>query len=202
MSDTNQIPEHTDFHAPWSDELAQWYAQKHGEHSSNYKTIEMAELNPRDTLLDIGCGSGAAVREAASYVTQGHAVGLDLSPGMIRIAQEKTPPDMSKRATFMIGQATQLHIEDDSKTVVTAINSLHHWPDPMAGLEEVRRVLCPGGRLLICEDVLTAEEQSTRNTFDQAKVASLLRQAGFQQLRSRTFKNPDGELFIIQCKAP
>ena len=201
MTNPTAMPTHDDFHSPWAEDMATWYDQHYGEHSSNYKTIRQAQLQNDDRLLDIGCGSGAAVREAARFLDQGQATGLDLSPAMIRIAQEKSQHHpAAERLQFVVGQATELPFPNHSKTVITAINSLHHWPAPQKGLSEVIRVLTPGGRLLICDDLLSEEEKKHRNTFDAAQVEEQLRQAGFVNLETTTFNHEDGSYFITKAR--
>ena len=195
---TTPPPESADSHAPWAEDMAQWYTDHYGEHSSNFKTMECADLVADDQLLDIGCGSGAAVREAARIVTHGKAVGLDFSPAMIRIAKEKTSEAISDRVEYVVGSAISLPFEKDSMTVVTAINSIHHWPNPAVGLAEVRRVLQPGGKLLVTDDVLSEEERAQRHTFDAAKVHELLSEAGFSQIESEVFNNPDGTIVVVK----
>lgn len=201
MTNQTPMPTHDDFHSPWADDKATWYDANYGEHSSNYKTIEHAQLKSTDRLLDIGCGSGAAVREAGRFITEGEAVGLDLSPAMVRIAEEKSQAHpAADRLKFVVGQAIELPFEDSSKTIVTAINSLHHWPDPAEGLAEVARVLVPGGRLIICDDLLSEEEKKHRNTFDAAQVEARLTAAGFTEIETSTFKSEDGSYFMTRAK--
>jgi ubiquinone/menaquinone biosynthesis C-methylase UbiE len=53
-----------------------------------------------------------------------------------------------------VGSAETIPFEDDRFTAALAVSTFHHWADPGAGLAEVRRVLSPGGRLLIVEKKL------------------------------------------------
>ena len=117
-------------------------------------TVELAQLEPDDIVVDIGCGSGEAVREAAARLTSGRAIGVDPTPAMIRFANKLSEShDGGERIEFIESPAERLPIADNSVTVALAINSLHHWDDPTVGLAEAMRILKPGGRLLV-----TAEE--------------------------------------------
>ncbi len=73
---------------------------------------------------------------------------------------------------------------------VCAVNSFQHWPDPQGDLAEVRRVLATGGRLLLC--LRMHDPQGGRfsspgfRPHELARVRALLREAGFQNVRSET----------------
>jgi ubiquinone/menaquinone biosynthesis C-methylase UbiE len=100
-----------------------------------------------DRVVDVGCGPGAAAREAAR---RGAAViGLDPAPVMLTLARRLTRRDAS--ITWTEGAAEAMPLPDGSATVVWSIATVHHWRDLDAGLSEVRRVLAPGGRLLAIE---------------------------------------------------
>ena len=196
------MPEHSNFHAPWSQELAAWYAENHGEHSSNRQTIQQAGLQPNDWLLDIGCGSGAAIREAGCYITTGEALGVDLSPAMVDIARKKTADHpAASRLYFQEGSAMNLPLPENSRTVVVAIHSIHHWEDVRAGLAEVARVLREDGRLIICEEILSQEEQKNRATFTPDQTRKLLIECGFQPQETKTLPTEDGQIYIIKALA-
>ncbi len=122
---------------------------------SNRLLVEIAELAPDDRVLDIGCGPGAAVRGAAAVVTDGRAVGVDRSPSMIEIARKRAAE--FDNVGFAVGQAEEIPFPDDSFTVAWTAHAFHHWVDTDAGLIETRRVLAPGGRLLIVESKTTGE---------------------------------------------
>lgn len=197
------ITENHDFHAPWSEELAQWYSDNHGDHLSNRLTIEQAALRPEDKLLDIGCGSGTAVREAVQHLTVGEAVGLDYSPAMVAIAHNQTEDHpKAEQIRFCEGSATDLPFPQNSFTVITAINSLHHWPDAGVGLKEVARVLQPGGRLLICDEVLSAAEQKNRCTFTEEQIRDLLAAQGFHLVKHQNQQIGDEQFVLLEAIPP
>ena len=108
-------------------------------------TLVALELQPSDELLDVGCGTGAAVRNAASLVTR--AVGLDLSPGMIEEAQRLA--GQLDNAAFELGDAEALPFADGAFSAVLCSSSLHHYPQPEKAVHEMARVLAPGGRVAI-----------------------------------------------------
>ena len=98
-----------------------------------------------EKLLDLGCCTGEMIRLNREKHPQTMLWGLDLSPEMIRRAKEKQIP----HADFCVGDAEFLPYPDQSFDVVLCMQSFHHYPNPEGVLEEVYRVLRPGGRFLL-----------------------------------------------------
>jgi ubiquinone/menaquinone biosynthesis C-methylase UbiE len=109
------------------------------------QAFEALELRPEDRFLDVGCGSGAAVRSAASIVRR--AVGVDLSPGMIKRAQELAAG--LTNAEFILAESSDLPFADGAFTALLCTTSFHHYPDPEGAVREMSRVLSSGGRIVI-----------------------------------------------------
>ena len=108
-----------------------------------------ARLTDADLVVDIGCGPGTAVREAARRGAS--AAGVDPAPAMLRLARWLTAFRRANRVAWIRGRAEDLPLPDGAVTVVWALSSLHHWQDRQAGIREISRVLKPGGRLLLAE---------------------------------------------------
>src|SRR5262249_40262027 len=106
-------------------------------------------LGPDDRFLDVGCGTGAAVREAAAVAE--HAVGVDLSPRMIERA--KVLAADLPRAEFSVGDSEHLPFPDECFTALLCTSSFHHYPEPQRALAEMGRVLAPGGRLALADGI-------------------------------------------------
>jgi ubiquinone/menaquinone biosynthesis C-methylase UbiE len=118
-----------------------------GRGSDARLAVRLAELKSGDTVIDIGCGPGAAARYAAR---QGASViGVDPAAVMRRVARVLTLP--FSRVRYVAGMAEHIPVPDASATVLWSIATVHHWQDVDAGLREARRVLQPGGRLVAIE---------------------------------------------------
>lgn len=108
----------------------------------------LSELTASDAVADIGCGPGTAARRAARLGAS--VVGIDPAPVMLRLARLLT-----RRSTHAVryakGSAEALPLPDSSVSVAWSIASVHHWADLDSALQEVRRVLKPGGRLVAIE---------------------------------------------------
>jgi ubiquinone/menaquinone biosynthesis C-methylase UbiE len=110
---------------------------------------EVANIATGERVLDVGCGPGAAARLAAQ---RGAAViGVDPSAVMLRFARWIGAARRAHGLDWRVGRAEALPADDGSVSVVWAISTFHHWDNPPAGLGEIRRVLVPGGRVVLAE---------------------------------------------------
>jgi ubiquinone/menaquinone biosynthesis C-methylase UbiE len=138
-----------------------WFDRRAGSYESGVtsrwrdpvqrESLEALQLGAEDRLLDVGCGTGAAVRSAASVTAS--VVGIDLSPEMIRQARELASG--LANVHFEIADSEHLPFDDGAFTAVVCSNSFHHYPDPGRAVREMTRVLAPGGRLVLgdaCSD--------------------------------------------------
>lgn len=98
-----------------------------------------------DRMLDVGCGTGIAAREAAKRIgAKGRVVGLDLNPRMLEVARRMAPEIEWRR-----GDAGDLPFEDGAFDVVVSQYALMFFPDPVLALREMWRVLASRGRLAV-----------------------------------------------------
>ncbi len=110
--------------------------------------IGLAMLRPGERVLDVACGTGVVARLAAERVGDTGAVaGLDLNPGMLAVARSVAPSDMA--IDWHEANAEAMPLPDGSFDVVLCQIGLQFVPDKPAALREMRRVLAPGGRLVI-----------------------------------------------------
>jgi len=105
-------------------------------------SYDLLNVTPGAVVVDVGCGTGRAVAE---LIRRGvHAVGVDTDPSMLAAARQRFP-DIDVRAA----DATQLPFGDGQVHGYRADKVYHLLPDPGAALAEARRVLAPGGRIVL-----------------------------------------------------
>lgn len=100
-------------------------------------------------LLDVGCGTGALLRQAAGRFPEAQLYGADPAPEMVKVAQGLGQG--ISRLQILEAPAQQLPFPDEYFDLVTSTLSFHHWGDQESGLMEVCRVLRPGGALVLVD---------------------------------------------------
>jgi ubiquinone/menaquinone biosynthesis C-methylase UbiE len=165
---------------------------------ARYNRASLAPLRPwiaggdLGRVVDVGCGTGNLLPFlAASGARVEGYTGVDLSPGMLRVALDKAR-DADVRARFVAADAETLPLRDASFDTAVSASALHYWDDPDAGLAQIRRVLRPGGRLLLVDwlrdplpmRLLNAWMRITRvryrRMYSRAELGDALAAAGFR----------------------
>jgi ubiquinone/menaquinone biosynthesis C-methylase UbiE len=122
---------------PWR--LLRWYISRR---ASSLKDVGEA--------IDLGCGPGYLVLELAKRSKGLHVIGVDCSEEMLIQANANAyKSGLAGRVSFKIGNAERTPYEDHSLDLVVSTLSLHHWKNPILVMNEIVRVLRPGGGYLI-----------------------------------------------------
>lgn len=102
------------------------------------------------TILDVGCGGGMTVHKLAAIAAQGMVYGIDFSDESVTVSRRTNKRLMRMgRVEILHGSVSCLPFSDSMFDLVTAVDSHYYWPDLAADLQEVLRVLKPGGQLMI-----------------------------------------------------
>ncbi len=114
------------------------------------RLVSILDLKANQHLLDLGCGTGWAVRYAANLVNQrGEFYGIDISSKMIEKAKANSSD--YENVHFYQTSAEQLPFENNSFDFIICSNSFHHYFNPAKVLSEVHRVLKSKGRIYILD---------------------------------------------------
>jgi len=117
-------------------------------HDAALDALRESGGRPHD-LLDVGCGTGRLLENAAGRWDGVHLTGIDASQEMIDEARHKHVDDA--RYTFTKADASALPLEAESTDAAFSTMSFHHWSDQPGGLREVARVLRPGGFFILAD---------------------------------------------------
>lgn len=148
---TNDLPNHHAHHPGFAG-LRGWVgalSMVRGREPIARLAADLVAVGPGDHLVDVGCGPGAAVREAARRGAR--ATGVDPSDVMLRTARWTSRRRDPARVVWVEGTAELLPLADGDASVLWSLSTVHHWSDVERGLAEAARVLGAGGRLLAIE---------------------------------------------------
>ena len=179
----------------WDAGTAEWYAKEYGEYATNRLAVAALQFADDATVVDIGCGTGCALRHVAKQVTHGTLIGVDPVPRMVEIAREQTAShSAAAQIVYHEGAAENLPIEDASADFVLAFDSFDHWQDQAQGLQEVRRVLTVNGRFVVVKDGGLPNGTEARQAF----VAALMK-AGFEVIEEQAIAENDVSFTMWVC---
>jgi len=142
--------------SPWTDPRTiagwrGWQPQWAAYSAALTEAIAQAvQVQPDMRVLDIAGGSGEpAFTLARAVVPNGHVTATDLSPGMVETMRELAQQQGLENVTCEVADAVALPFPDESFDVATSRLGVMSFPDPEQGLREMRRVLKPGGRVVL-----------------------------------------------------
>jgi ubiquinone/menaquinone biosynthesis C-methylase UbiE len=121
-------------------------------------------MDKHDMILDVGCGGGMTVHKLAGIATAGKVYGIDFSKECVAVAR-RTNKQLIKtgRVEIRYGSVSCLPFSEAMFDLVTAVDSHYYWPDLVADLHEVLRVLKPGGRLVIIGEAYKGGKHDERD---------------------------------------
>ena len=161
----------------------------------------LAEPLPTDVGLDLACGPGTFTVALARKTKL--VLGFDLTPALLERARRKASAEGAENVALICGDATALPFRDGAFDVAVCGYSLHHMTEPRLALEEVSRVLRPGGRLAVVDlyvpegadeethnGVERARDASHTNTLTRRRFPRLVEAAGFRVRSAETLERP------------
>jgi len=122
-------------------------------------------VNIDDKILDIGCGGGKTVNTLAKIATEGEIYGIDHSEVSVAVSTNKNKR-LIRAGWVRILHASidSLPFSDDMFNLVIAVESCYFWPDLINNLKEIRRVLKPGGSVILIHAMYRDERFEKRNS--------------------------------------
>lgn len=179
----------------WSAFKVWLYSLHNRNPKSNLAAVHRMSLSSEDRFVDLGCGLGAALEHAAA--TGAETAGIDPSTAMVERAARRAPG-----AEVRVGSAEKIPFEDDRFTAALAVSTFHHWADHETGLAEVRRVLAPGGRLLIVEEKLKRGNGHGMDAIGADRLSQMLVSHGYSSPEVSTMGVGRGDYLAVSAVNP
>ena len=179
------------------------YAPIYDRRFANYSrrtlaaTIAEIPLEGVENVLDVACGTGLLGEYLRTSRPGLPMLGVDISPDMLEVARARF---RDEPYDWKVGRAESLPTEDDSFDVITCNSAFHLVESPLDALAEFRRVLRPGGRLVIvdwCREYPTMHAmhiglrifgKHPRNMKTLAEQTALVEQSGLDLRKAERFK--------------
>lgn len=154
--------------------------------------LRFLKTAPDARILDCGCGGGANLARLLKRCPQGVVKGIDSSAVSTEKARSRNRAAIAAgRCVVWQGSVEQIIFADAWFDAVTAFETVYFWPDLPKSFREIRRVLRPGGTLLICNECsgdAPGDEAWTKKIagmriYPAAELQRLLEQAGFRRIQ-------------------
>jgi ubiquinone/menaquinone biosynthesis C-methylase UbiE len=112
--------------------------------------LKQVQVEKNFTILDVGCGGGRTIQKLASLAPQGMVYGVDYADGSVAASQAKNAQLITAgRVEIKQASVSQLPFPADKFDLVTAVETQYYWPDLVKDMQEILRVLKPGGKLIV-----------------------------------------------------
>ena len=122
-------------------------------------------INKDDTILDVGCGGGKTVNTLSKIATEGKIYGVDCSEVSVAVATSINKSLIKAgRVEIFHASIESLPFSDDLFNLVIAVESFYFWPNLVNNLKEIRRVLKPGGSVILINAMYRDERFEKRNS--------------------------------------
>jgi ubiquinone/menaquinone biosynthesis C-methylase UbiE len=157
--------------------------------------VKWAQILPRESVLDVACGTGELERRLIEQYSEQAIAGVDFSAQMLAIAQQKLAEHPT--VTWHHASASALPGQPSEFDVVLCANAFHYFYEPHQVLAEMKRVLHPTGRVVIldwcrdfflcrlCDWVLSLVDPAHQNCYTEGELRQLLTKARYHIQRSQ-----------------
>ena len=168
----------------------------------NEAALDVLAVQPGDHVLEIGFGPGVTIARLAELVGEGAVAGVDSSRVMAGQARRRNAELVKQgKVDLRHGSVALLPFPDNTFDKALAVNSQEHWPHPLANLREVRRVLKPGGILVIAEQPVWAKTGADDCRF-AGELAARVAEAGFSEVETISRRMRPAPTICVRARKP
>jgi ubiquinone/menaquinone biosynthesis C-methylase UbiE len=141
------------------------------------KMLDLVERDgpkqPPGCILDIGCGTGRLLRSASARWPEAQLVGVDPAERMVLEARRLNP-----KPVYKLASAESLPFPDQTADLILSSLSFHHWADHQKGVQEIARVLRPGGWFCLADHVFVLARPFGDKVKSRKQIRELISGAG------------------------
>ena len=170
-------------------------------------TVSLLGIQPASRVLEIGFGPGVSTQIASEKADKGLVAGIDHSATMVQAARKRNADAIkARRVELRPGDVSSLPYPDETFDIAFSLHSIYFWHDPVSCLQELRRVLKPGGLLAITiqpkdkwnEDVINETSASSVMTlYFGSDLVPLVTSAGYREVRVEI--PPEEDKVFLEC---
>jgi SAM-dependent methyltransferase len=170
------------------------FKMRRRNHSLNKAALNALAIVPKDHVLEVGYGGGDTLLKAAQMARNGFVAGIDRSLDMLQHGYKRTQKSKVKNFSVLRGDVSWMPWSACSFDKAFCVDGITEWPCTRSGLEEIFRVLRPGGTFVLAEHISPK--------FTKAKalsLAHLLTVVGFENLEVQLEPEGGSELLLIRA---
>ena len=165
--------------------------------------LKLVNIQDGWTMLDVGCGGGFTIRRLLKRSKDAQVYGIDISEESVAKAKKVNADVLDKQVFVTQGSAEKLPYENEKFDLVTAVETVYFWPNLPGCLQEVHRVLKPGGKFAILVEVVDSDSKWTSvvegmTAYTPEQIKSLLDDAGF--IQTEIHRKKPTYATILGCK--
>lgn len=155
--------------------------------------LEVVQVSNSDIILDIGCGGGRTIATLAEKAPGGKVFGIDHSPDCVKWSEEYNQPLVDKgRVEVFHAAVEKMPFHGDFFDLIVGVETIYFWPDILDNFKEVHRILKPGGKFLVVNEMYLNEAFREKNEehmatekmtiYSPEQLDQLLKDAGFSEI--------------------
>lgn len=155
----------------------------------------IVEFTDGETVLDVGCGGGGNIVRILEMCPHSRVDGADYSATSVEKSREYTA-EYSDRCSVKCCDVADMPFADGTYDTVTAFETVYFWREPVKCFEEIRRVLKPGGRVVVGSEMTDPEKGrfwtkrcEGMTVYSVRQICDIVSQAGFCSVTSQEYKN-------------
>lgn len=159
-----------------------------GNAEMNDVTFDRLNLQPTDSILEIGFGGGYLLNKIAASQIPSFVAGVDPQADVIQMGNKKFNSQIERGyIELKQGSGENLPYSDNTFNKICTVNTIYFWSDPQSVLNECRRVLQPNGKLVICYNCAAFLKQTKLTqhgfkTYEPEDLESLMQGSGYSNI--------------------